>query len=147
MVDYVEELTKEQEARLPEYKDRFIELGLRCGKSNRELGNDAVDRVYDEAKLTRPKIKVWTRSPLEGALVASVFTEVNTKFLTKVLATATKKLGRNRTSALKNYATKEVMYSILEANINDLTDVRMDRIYEKNTFMVRPGDTSRMPKE
>jgi hypothetical protein len=53
---------------MPEWRDRWIEIGLRTGPADRERFERCVARCYEAAKLAPPKRVVWTTSPMALAL-------------------------------------------------------------------------------
>ena len=59
-------LTIEQEAKLPYYRDKWLKIGLKTGECDQAKAEYWVDKVYEEAGLTPPKVKIWLDSPLQG---------------------------------------------------------------------------------
>lgn len=70
MAEKIKKLTKEQEQKLPEYREKWISLGLSAQKMDREKASAAIDQVYSCAGLPPPKIKIWLKSPYEGVIGA-----------------------------------------------------------------------------
>lgn len=70
MADKITELTKEQEAKLAGYRDKWESLGLSTLTLDREKAAAAIDQVYACAGVPAPKIKIWLRSPREGVIGA-----------------------------------------------------------------------------
>lgn len=70
MPQRIDSLTEEQRARMPEWRDRWIAIGLRTGVSNRERFEAAIPVCYRAAGLEPPTRIVWTTSPLALALAA-----------------------------------------------------------------------------
>ena len=66
---YIETLTKEQEARMPEWRDRWIAWGLATGRADREKVERGINASYAFAGLERPKRIVWVESPAILAVV------------------------------------------------------------------------------
>lgn len=58
----IENLTPEQEARLDEYAERWIEIGLSTEPVNKEAMVDAIHRAYVQAGLAAPRVE-FRRSP------------------------------------------------------------------------------------
>lgn len=66
MPDRIEELTPEQEARLPEWRDRWIALGLSTEPADRQTAEDALRKCYNFAELKGDDLRfVWVNSPDE----------------------------------------------------------------------------------
>ena len=68
----IESLTPEQIARFPEFRDRWLRIGLATAPCDRKAIESAVDAAYDVAGLPPPKLKLWLRSPVEGAVAAAM---------------------------------------------------------------------------
>lgn len=66
----IEKLTKEQEAQLPIYLERYIQIGLSTEKCDRVKAEKAVADSYEYLKLAKPKF-VWCDSPFKGAILAA----------------------------------------------------------------------------
>jgi hypothetical protein len=63
----IDKLTPEQEALLPVWRDKWIEIGLKTGAADRDLAEEGVCQAYRSAGLPEPKAIIWADSPLEGA--------------------------------------------------------------------------------
>jgi len=72
----IKSLTKEQEAKLPEFRDKWLKIGLATGPVNRKAAEEAIDLIYKVGGLEPPKIKIWLRSPLEGCIGAAILNQV-----------------------------------------------------------------------
>ena len=66
----IEKLTKEQEAKLSVYRDKWLRIGLATHEIDREKCKLAIDEVYKCAGLKPPAIKIFLRSPYEGVIGA-----------------------------------------------------------------------------
>jgi hypothetical protein len=66
----IDKLTPEQEARMPEWRDKWIEIGLRTGHADRARFEAGARACYEATNLTPPERIVWTTSPLALALAA-----------------------------------------------------------------------------
>jgi hypothetical protein len=71
-VAVITRLTKEQEARFPEFVAKWIRISLATGPSDRPAAEEAIGGLYDLAGLGRPKI-FWLPCPISGALSACAF--------------------------------------------------------------------------
>src|SRR3989304_6447254 len=60
----IDKLTPEQEARLGEWRDKWIKIGLCCEPADRKLAEAALAACYRHTKLEPPKAYVWVQSPL-----------------------------------------------------------------------------------
>ena len=65
-------LTKKQEARFPEFVEKWKRIGLSTQPANRELSEKAIRGLYGLAKLKEPKI-IWLPCPLSGAMSAVLY--------------------------------------------------------------------------
>ena len=63
----IEQLTAEQEAMLPVYRDKWLKIGLSCEPLDFEAAKKAASKAYEAAGL-EPPVKFYKfRSPLEAA--------------------------------------------------------------------------------
>ena len=72
----LEKLTPEQEARLPEIRDEWLNIGLSCEPTDREAAEAGVRLAYERAGLEPPKIVIWLDNPLHGAIGAAMLAQV-----------------------------------------------------------------------
>ena len=63
----IEKLPAELERRLPEIRDDWLRVGLSTQPADRPEAEAAIDEVYAAGGLKPPRLKIWLRSPLEGA--------------------------------------------------------------------------------
>lgn len=70
MSKQIKSLTPEQEAKIPEYLERFRKIGLSTDPTDRPKAEDAIRRSYAYFKLANPKI-IWAESPFKGAELAA----------------------------------------------------------------------------
>lgn len=66
----IDKLTPEQEAKIPEYRERFLKMGLDTKPANRPAAEAAIKEYYKFLKLPEPKI-IWELSPMAGARLAA----------------------------------------------------------------------------
>ena len=72
----IEKLTAAQEARLVEFRDEWLAHGLSTEPADRKRAETALDAMYAAAKLPRPSLRIWLRSPLEGAIGSVVLGQI-----------------------------------------------------------------------
>jgi len=65
-------LTDEQRNRMQEWAQKFIQIGLRTGPSNRPLFEAGVRECYRFAKLPEPRKIIWVQSPLVAVMAGSL---------------------------------------------------------------------------
>ncbi len=68
----IEKLTPEQEARMPEWRDKWIQIGLRTGETDWETFEKYIRVCYQKAGLGFPERIVRVSSPLVGAFASSI---------------------------------------------------------------------------
>jgi hypothetical protein len=68
----INELTEEQKALLPVYRDKWMKIGLSTGPADRTKAEDAIRRAYKIAALDEPKQIIWSTSPLVGWIVVCI---------------------------------------------------------------------------
>ena len=62
----IESLTPEQEAQLPVYRDKWLEIGLKTGPCDRKKVETAASLSYERAGLPFPSQIYWEDSPYAG---------------------------------------------------------------------------------
>jgi hypothetical protein len=70
MVKRIDALTAEQTARMPEWRDRWIAIGLSTERADRARFERAIPACYAAANLPPPQRVVWVSSPFVMALAA-----------------------------------------------------------------------------
>src|SRR5579859_5253692 len=68
----IDRLTEAQQARMSEWADRWIEVGLRTGEADWERFEAAARKCYEYAKIPWPGVVVRVPSPLVGAFAAPI---------------------------------------------------------------------------
>ena len=68
----IEQLSQEQVARLAEFRERWLRIGLATGPGDRAAAIAGVNEAYAAAGLKSPKIVIWLGSPLAGAIGAAM---------------------------------------------------------------------------
>jgi len=71
MVKKIESLTPAQEAQMPAWRDKWIEIGLRTGDADFETFDKYIKVAYEKAGLEFPDCIVRVKSPKIGAQVAA----------------------------------------------------------------------------
>ena len=67
----IDKLTPEQEAKIPEYLDRFLKIGLSTEPCNRAEAEAAIAESYKFMNLKPPSRFIWCDSPFEGVKIAA----------------------------------------------------------------------------
>ncbi len=67
----IEVLTKSQEARFPEFVEKWIKIGLCAEPADRPTAERGIELIYKEVGLKKPKI-VWCSSPLANGLTRAL---------------------------------------------------------------------------
>ena len=69
----IDKLTKEQEARMLEWRHKWIKIGLQTGETDWETGEENIRLAYKKAKIPFPnKPIIHVQSPLVGAFASSI---------------------------------------------------------------------------
>src|SRR3990167_8004118 len=82
----IDKLTPKQEAEMPAYRDKWIEIGLRTGETDWETFNKYMSICYEKTGLKYPTRVVRVPSPFFGAHVASLAHEIWNKHYKSVRA-------------------------------------------------------------
>jgi hypothetical protein len=77
MAKKLTKLTGEQEARIPEYRDRYMTMGLSTQAADRERAKAGVIKAYRAAGVEPPKLFIWLNSPMAGAYGAALLSSKN----------------------------------------------------------------------
>ena len=72
MPQRIEHLTPAQKARMAEWADRWIEIGLRTAPADRETFERGVRQWYRYAGLAEPRVIVWCPSPLVAVMAGPI---------------------------------------------------------------------------
>ncbi len=72
----IEKLTKEQEAKFPEYIKKWTNIGLCTKRANRGKAENACKNAYKIAGLEEPKIILWAESPMGLLLTSKLIKEI-----------------------------------------------------------------------
>jgi hypothetical protein len=72
----IESLTPEQEAKIPEYEKRFLEIGLSTAPTDKTAAENAVRNMYKYLGKTNTEFSnvpdfIWAESPFQGATLAA----------------------------------------------------------------------------
>jgi hypothetical protein len=71
----ITELTEEQKALFPVYRDKWIKIGLQTGPGDRDKAEDGVRKAYMAVDLEPPEKMVWVTSPYAGQLEAKKYAD------------------------------------------------------------------------
>ena len=69
----IESLTEEQKALFPEYREKWINIGLSIKQSSDEEMKNAMNLVYTCAELKKPKKIIILNSPIECLIAAHIY--------------------------------------------------------------------------
>lgn len=67
----IEQLTPEQEAKMQDYVDMGIAIGLDTSPIDKEKASAAIDKAYECAGLTPPENKIFAGSPMAGLVISA----------------------------------------------------------------------------
>lgn len=74
----ITELTEDQKAKLPEYAEKWIKIGLSSGTTDKNAAENAVAHAYRCAGLKPPALFIWTGSPVQNAEAYSAIVALTT---------------------------------------------------------------------
>ena len=72
MMDKITELTPEQIAAMPEFRDKWLAAGLSTEPANRNAAEAGMAKAYKAAGLEPPKLFIWLGSPMAGAVCSGM---------------------------------------------------------------------------
>lgn len=70
------ELTPEQKAKMDEYADKWVKIGLSTQPANRAEAEAGVKKAYELAGLNPPKHIYWADSPMSAAMMYAALNEI-----------------------------------------------------------------------
>ena len=73
----IEKLTEKQISIFPFYVDKWIKIGLSCDPIDFEKTKHAVNLVYENGKLEKPKFIIKADSPLSALIIKKVLLKLN----------------------------------------------------------------------
>lgn len=76
MTTKIDKLTPEQEKLLPVYRDEWLAVGLNTQPADRPRAEKGVIDLCKALDKPVPTTMIWVKSPLMGALVAAVLSEI-----------------------------------------------------------------------
>jgi hypothetical protein len=105
-------LTAEQEAKIPEFRKKWIDIGHDTSESNRAAAELAMAKCYESASLPVPRTVIWFKSFASGAVAAA--------YLSKSGITAnTPNLVENCNEAARRFIDGERQISIGGVTISE----------------------------
>jgi hypothetical protein len=112
----ITELTPEQVARMAEYRDRWIQIGLSTEPACREKAEKAICAIYQSGGLRPPRKIVWCGSPLSQGLTRAVM--LNNSVRASVRASVGASVRDNVRDRVWNSARDNVWGSVRD-NVRD----------------------------
>ena len=82
----IEALTPDQEARMDEWRQRWLRIGLSTEPADREQAVQGVRAAYARAGLDPPRIIIWLDSPLAGCIASYMLAQVGAQVRDQVRA-------------------------------------------------------------
>ncbi|HYM24953.1 MAG TPA: hypothetical protein VEU08_17170 [Vicinamibacterales bacterium] len=79
----IEALTREQEAQLPVFRDKWIAIGLSTAPAERPKAETAIRLAYRRAGLEEPATLLWLGSPMAGAIGYAFLQELRRRLQSK----------------------------------------------------------------
>jgi len=72
----IEKITKEQEAKIPEYLKKYLQIGLSTVPCDKKRAEKSITRYYKYKDKEAPEF-IWADSPEKGAILAAMLTKSN----------------------------------------------------------------------
>lgn len=116
----IKELTKEQEARIPEYLEKYRGIGLSTTPTNKKKAEVAIKASYAYLKHAEPKI-VWAADPFEGAKMAAQFNKGDVNVTDQEI--------RDQAS-LASYGSFEAQWVVFYSFIAEVLGVKKDNLID-----------------
>ena len=127
MVKRIEKLTKEQEEKLPIWRDKWIAKGLQTGETDWETFEKYIPICYEKAKLKYPNNIVKVSSPLVGALAARVANAILKK--NKYTKTVSNTANNTVSSAVDGAVKSAVSVAVSGAVGRAISGAARDAVY------------------
>lgn len=116
----IKSLTKEQEAKIAEYREEFLRIGLSTNPCNRQAAEAAVTDAYRYLKLAQPRF-IWTDSPRAASRKAA-------ELLAESDKSKTFKQHLRAQSSMASYGSFEAYWASFYCFIAEQLDVRKDEL-------------------
>ena len=116
MSDLIKELTKEQEAQIPVYLERYLNVGLSTERCNRSLAERSIKNLFKVLDKKSPEFFIWVDSPKAALEIASIVEGFNQSIFSK------KELE----------ATESTFADVSKVDINSCKEL-LDNVYTKST--------------
>jgi len=76
MTEKITSLTQEQIDKLPEYRDKWLDIGLSTEAGKKGRAQQEVIKAYQKADATPPNAFLWFQSPYVGAVAAAIISQL-----------------------------------------------------------------------
>ena len=111
----ITQLTPEQEAQLPRFVEKWIQIGLCTQPADREKAERAIKGLYGLAKLREPRV-IWCPCPLSAALATAVFATMAAKRLVPLRGTREQRQDSLR--SLPHHTVNEAVRSAVDSAVD-----------------------------
>jgi hypothetical protein len=128
----LEKLTPDQIAKFPEYREKWLKIGLSTAPLDRTRAAKAIDKVYECAGLAAPKIKVFLDSPYAGA-----FGSVYLKELDKATKLNSDQVGNQVGNQVWNQVGNQVWDQVWNQVWNQIRDQVGNQVWNQIRDQVR----------
>lgn len=126
----ISKLTPEQEAKIPEYLEYWLAIGLRTETIDRERAKDAVDFLYTKIlKMNKPKQYLFLDSPMACQLFLSGSNQLRNQLENQLENQLWNQLGNQLENQLGNQLWNQLRNQLL----NQLENQKIEFTYETQT--------------
>ena len=127
----IEKLTKEQESRLVEFRDKWIEIGLCTDAASRSEAERGVNMAYAIAGLKPPQKIVWCGSPLSQGLTRAII--LNMKPINQIGDS----VGYSVWQSVRDSVSYSVWQSVRDSVRDSVSDSVWDSVWDSVRDSVR----------
>ena len=114
MANKIEKLTPEQEAMMPAWRDKWIEIGLKTGECDKERFERGIRVAYKKANIPFPEKIVYVKSPMIGAIASILANGIYHKKMNNPTASAVD----SSVSSAVGSAVRSAVHSAIDSTVD-----------------------------
>ena len=114
MANKIEKLTPEQEAMMPAWRDKWIEIGLKTGECDKERFERGIRAAYKKANIPFPEKIVYVKSPMIGAIASILANGIYHKKMNNPTASAVD----SSVSSAVGSAVRSAVHSAIDSTVD-----------------------------
>ena len=126
MANKIEKLTPEQEAMMPAWRDKWIEIGLKTGECDKERFERGIRVAYKKANIPFPEKIVYVKSPMIGAIASILANGIYHKKMNNPTASAVDSSVSSAVGSAVRSAVHSAIDSTVDSAVRSAVDSAVD---------------------